>query len=151
MSTKASHIKNCNATGFVVKRAAQPDMPFFKLPEALKYCEMMEIPDDAEHLILDPANARSLAVLMLHNAEYERKLLEKRWKKVHEELAALNEKWDNKMNPKNVMEWVDRELLVEDIQKHIGRVEGMYDAMKTLDDRRMELWNITRLNARPNV
>ena len=73
--TKAPHIKNRNAVGFVVKCAAQPDMPFFKLPEALEYCETMGLPDDADHLILDPANARLLAVPLLHHGLYKRKQL----------------------------------------------------------------------------
>lgn len=152
MRTKAPHIKNRNAVGFVVKCAAQPDMPFFKLPEALKYCEMMELPDDADHLILDPANARLLAVPLLHHAEYERKLLEKQWEKIRADVTTLRERREKleAKQFKDILDQVQIEGLDEEIQKKIGGVGGMYEALKVLDDRRMELWNITRLGAKPN-
>ena len=152
MSTKAPYIKNRNAVGFVVKCVAQPDMPFYKLPEALKYCEMMEIPDDAEHLILDPANARLLAIPMLHHAEYEEKLLEKQLEKIRADVTTLRERRDKleAKRPKDILDQIRLEGLDEDIQEGIGKVGGMYEALKVLGDRRMELWNITQLGARPN-
>lgn len=150
--TKAPHIKNRNAVGFVVKCAAQPDMPFFKLSEALKYCEMMGLPDDADHLILDPANARLLAVPLLHHADYERKLLEKQWEKIRADLTTLCERRDEfeAKQFKDILDRVQIKGLDEKIQENIGRVGGMYEALRVLDDRRMELWNITRLGAKPN-
>lgn len=149
---KAPHIKSCNAVGFVVKCAAQPDMPFFKLSEALEYCEMMGLPDDADHLILDPANARLLAVPLLHHAEYEIKLLEKQWEKIRADLTTLRERRDKleAKRFKGILDQVQIEGLDEKIQENIGRVGGMYEALKVLDDRRMELWNITQLGAKPN-
>lgn len=151
--TKAPHIKNRNAVGFVVKCAAQPDMPFFKLPEALEYCETMGLPDDADHLILDPANARLLAVPLLHHAEYERKLLEKLSEKADGDLRALCAQRDKKTSEKScksITDQIELKRLNEKILEAIAVGRGIYESDKTLGRRIYELWQLTRMGAKPN-
>ena len=129
--------KDVNSLGFV----ALDGIPFRRNSDAITYV-MHYFPDlqpEDKPIVQDRARCAALARVMEPEADHMLNRLTAMKLEAHEELKRLTEQWEA-LQPKNLSQQVDKELLGDKIKRQSGICEGISQAWRLLHERRFELY-----------
>lgn len=131
-----------NGQGFVAL-----GLPFKSAPDAVKY-SMTKIPDfnrDENHVVQNKALCRQLSTEILPEVDRLTACVEQMIAESTEKLKSLADQRDEK--PNDIISNVERHVLQERVIQQIGYNAALHDVWQTLNKRRFELWECSRLKS----
>ncbi len=133
---------HANLTGFVVC----DQIPFYSASDAVKYAlkENPNMEPGSDVVVRDVKRCKELARLYLPEIIMQRNLIEEHKKDASVRLQKKAEDRD-KMNPTDLFQQVEKDLLQGEIREGIGYHSGLSDAWQILHERIMELHNCLQI------
>lgn len=131
-----------NGQGFVAL-----SLPFKLAPDAVKYVmtKLPEVKRDENSVVQNKALCRQLSTEILPEVDRLTACVEQMIAESTEKLKSLADQRDEK--PNDIIGNVERRVLQERVIQQIGYNEALHDVWQTINKRRFELWECSRLKA----